>query len=68
MSLLYIQKKIKSLEEEVRTLKRHMQLRKEESEMFLSCIKLIYKRTKDKELKRELGSHIEDLHIAKKPQ
>jgi len=68
MSLLYIQKKIESLEEEVRTLKRHMQLREEESLIFLNCFKLIYKRTKDEELKKELASQIEDLHIAKKPQ
>ena len=45
-----------------------MQLREEESLIFLNCFKLIYKRTKDEELKKELASQIEDLHIAKKPQ
>lgn len=68
MSLLYLNKKIESLEKETRDLKRQMKLREEESLMFLNCFKLIYKRTKDEELKRELASQIEDLHIAKKPQ
>lgn len=68
MSLLYLGGKIDALRDDVKTLKRQMELRTQESLMFLNCFKLIYKRTEDKELKKELASQIEDLHIAKKPQ
>jgi hypothetical protein len=63
-----LEKRIETLERDVDTLKQQMKLRMEESRMFLNSIKLIYKRTRDEDLKRELGEQIDDLHINKKPQ